>query len=99
MVTPASTLNCSPVTHRDSSDIKNNTALLTSTGSTAGVGIALMKMGTRSGRNSPSAVPIDGGIMPVGQPVGCTELTRTFWAANSLANANVRPTTPCFAAV
>src|SRR5262249_55893240 len=99
MVTPASTFNCSPVTYLDSSDSKNSTALLTSEGSTAGVGIALTKMGDRSARSSPRMAPNDGGIMPVGQPVGSTQLTRTFWAANSLANANVRPTTPYFAAL
>lgn len=64
-----------------------------------GVGMALMKLGTRSGRCSPSRVPSDGGIIPVGTPVGCTELTRIFWAASSFASATVKPMTPCLAAV
>jgi hypothetical protein len=99
MVTPAPTLNCSPVTHLDSSEIRNSTTLLTSAGSTARVGIALTKMGIRSDRSSPRTVPKDGGIIPVWAPVGSAELTRTFFAASSLANASVRPTTPYLAAV
>src|SRR6516165_10196438 len=99
MVSPASTLNCSPVTYLDSSDIRNSTALLTSAGSTAGVGIALTKIGIRSDRCSPRRGPNDGGTIPVGTPVGSTVLTRTFCAASPLARASVKPTTPYFAAV
>src|SRR6478735_10574282 len=41
-ITPASTLNCKPVTKRDSSEARKHTALEMSDGSTYGVGIACM---------------------------------------------------------
>src|SRR3984893_12310512 len=64
-----------------------------------GVGMELTKIGIRSGRSSPRVAPNEGGIIPVGVPVGCTELTRMLCAASSLANAIVSPVTPYLAAV
>jgi hypothetical protein len=104
---PASTGSATPVMYRASSEARNRTALLMSTGSTHGIGSAFSVSSgsvrssavgcSRSGRNS----RYDGSFCTIGvlTVVGQIALTRMKSAASSSASVRIKPITPCFAAV